>query len=64
MWKSPIPLVQHGGLEFIDAWDACEWCQEKGWVSGRFWEGQAGANSWGAYKNMKITFRLVIDLEG
>ncbi len=63
-WKSPMPLVNHEGLDFIDAWDAYEWCQEKGWVSGRFWEGPIGANSWGAYKNMKTTFRLVIDLEG
>lgn len=61
-WKSSMHLVKHHGLGFIDAWDACEWCQEKGWVSGRFWEGPVGARSWGAYKNMKVTFRLVIDL--
>lgn len=64
MWKRPLPLVKHEGLDFIDAWDAYEWCQERGWVSGRFWEGQIGASSWGAYKNLKTTFRLVIDVEG
>jgi hypothetical protein len=62
-WKTPIPLVKHETLDFIDAWDAYEWCQEQGWVNGRFWEGPIGANSWGAYKNMKIAFRLVIDLD-
>jgi hypothetical protein len=63
-WTSSMPLVEHYGLDFIDAWDAYEWCQERGWVSGRFWEGPIGANSWGAYKNLKTTFRLVMDLEG
>lgn len=62
-WKSPIPLAKHAGLDFVDAWDAYEWCQERGWVSGRFWEGPIGATSWGAYKNVKVTFRLVIDLD-
>lgn len=63
-WRDPIPWVEHEGLAFIDAWDAYEWCQESGVVSGRFWEGQIGATSWGAYKNMKVTFRVVLDLEG
>jgi hypothetical protein len=63
-WRNPLPIVQHEGLDFIDAWDAYEWCQERGWVSGRFWEGPVGAESWGAYKNVKVTFRLVWDLEG
>jgi hypothetical protein len=63
-WNSQIPLVKHGGLDFIDAWDAYEWCQERGWISGRFWEGEIGATSWGAYKNVKTTFRLVMELEG
>jgi hypothetical protein len=57
-------LPQYGRLTFIDAWDAYEWCQEGGWISGRFWEGQIGASSWGAYKNAKVTFRVVLDLEG
>lgn len=61
-WKSPLPIAAYDGLDFIDAWDAYEWCQEKGWISGRFWEGQIAANCWGAYKNVKVTFRLVIDL--
>lgn len=63
-WKEQLPWAQHAGLAFIDAWDAYEWCQESGWISGRFWEGHIAANSWGAYKNVKVTFRLVIDLEG
>ena len=62
-WKSSIPIAQYYGLTFIDAWDTCEWCQEKGWVSGRFWEGAVGASSWGGYKNMKTTFRLVMDIK-
>jgi hypothetical protein len=62
-WRSPMPLVEHNGLNFIDAWDAYEWCQERGWISGRFWEGSIGSNSWGACKNVKVTFRLVLDLE-
>ena len=63
-WKAQLPWVAHGGLEFIDAWDAYEWCQEWGWISGRFWEGHIGPTSWGAYKNVKVTFRVVLDLEG
>lgn len=61
-WSDAMPVVRHQGMDFIDAWDAYEWCQEQGWVSGRFWEGPIGANSWGAYKNVKTTFRLVMDL--
>ena len=30
--------AEHGGLRFIDAWDAYEWAQEQGQISGRFWE--------------------------
>jgi len=62
-WKNPLPLAQYEGLTFIDAWDAYEWCQERGWISGRFWEGEIGADSWGAYKNSKVTFRVVLDLK-
>lgn len=62
-WAEPMPLVKYHNLDFIDAWDVYEWCQERGWCSGRFWEGLIGASSWGAYKNIKTTFRLVIDLE-
>lgn len=64
VWKEPLPWAEHGGLTFIDAWDAYEWCQERGRISGRFWEGQIGTTSWGAYKNAKVTFRVVLDLEG
>lgn len=63
-WKTPLPWAQYGGLTFIDAWDAYEWCQESGWISGRYWEGQIEVTSWGAYKNSKVTFRVVLDLEG
>ncbi len=63
-WKSDLPWAQYEGLQFIDAWDAYEWCQEWGWISGRFWEGHIGPTSWGAYKNIKVGFRLVLDLEG
>ncbi|MDA8522940.1 SUMF1/EgtB/PvdO family nonheme iron enzyme [Acidovorax sp. NCPPB 4044] len=63
-WMSPLPVQKHQDLRFIDAWDAYEWCQEKGWVNGRFWEGPIGSTSWGAYKNLKTTFRVVLDLEG
>ena len=63
-WKEELPWCEHGGLRFIDAWDAYEWCQEQGWISGRFWEGPIGPTSWGAYKNVKTTFRVVLDLEG
>ena len=63
-WKEELPWAAHGGLKFIDAWDAYEWCQEWGWISGRFWEGHIGPTSWGAYKNVKVTFRVVMDLEG
>lgn len=63
-WIFPLPLQRYQDLKFIDAWDAYEWCQEKGWVNGRFWEGAIGSASWGAYKNSKITFRVVLDIEG
>lgn len=63
-WKEQLPWTEHQGLEFIDAWDAYEWCQEKGHISGRFWEGNIGSTSWGAYKNIKVSFRVVMDIEG
>ena len=63
-WKSPIPWAEHEGVAFIDAWDAYEWCQEVGHISGHFWEGGIGPNSWGAYKNIKVSFRVVMDIEG
>ncbi len=63
-WREELPWAKYCGLSFIDAWDAYEWCQEVGWIHGRFWEGRIGRTSWGAYKNVKLTFRLVLDLEG
>lgn len=62
-WSSSLPWREHAGLRFIDAWDAYEWCQEDAWMAGRFWEGPIGSASWGAYKNVKIGFRLVLDVE-
>jgi len=59
-WHQPLPWAEHQGLRFIDSWDAYEWCHEAGQVSGRFWEGPLGG--WGAYKNAKVTFRVVLDL--
>ncbi|MDP2314355.1 MAG: SUMF1/EgtB/PvdO family nonheme iron enzyme [Pseudomonadota bacterium] len=61
-WVTDLPWEQHAGLRFIDAWDAYEWCQESGEISGRFWEGPIGPTSWGAYKNVKVSFRLVLEL--
>lgn len=63
-WRDDLPTAKYSGLRFIDAWDAYEWCQEMGWIHGRFWDGLIGSTSWGAYKNVKVTFRLVLDLEG
>ena len=63
-WCEDMPWATYSGLSFIDAWDAYEWCHEVAWIHGRFWEGQIGLTSWGAYKNVKVTFRLVLDLEG
>lgn len=63
-WKDQIPWSEHKGIMFIDAWDAYEWCQEAGIISGRFWEGCIGSTSWGAYKNSKVSFRVVMDIEG
>lgn len=63
-WKDQIPWAEYQGLTFIDAWDAYEWCQETGHISGRFWEGDIGSTSWGAYKNIKVSFRVVMDIEG
>jgi len=59
LWRHDA-WTEHGGLRFIDAWDAYEWAQEQGQISGRFWEGGIGVDSWGAYKNVKVGFRVVI----
>ncbi|MEM9452989.1 MAG: hypothetical protein AAGF11_02335 [Myxococcota bacterium] len=59
-WSSEIPWATHQGLGFIDAWDAYEWCQEQGWISGRYWEGPIADHCWGAYKNVKLGFRVVM----
>ena len=61
-WFKDLPWAEHHGLRFIDAWDAYEWCQEPEQISGRFWEGGIAVTSWGAYKNVKVTFRVVLDL--
>lgn len=62
-WLPVLPWGVHAGLRTIDAWDAYEWCHEYGWMAGRFWEGQIGAGSWGAYKNVKVGCRVVLDLD-
>ncbi len=62
-WRKEMPWADHAGLRFLDAWDAYEWCQE-GAVAGRYWEGPlGGTTSWGEYKNAKIGFRLVIEMD-
>lgn len=62
-WVAALPWAEHSGLRFIDAWDAYEWCQEWGWISGRFWDGVIGVGSWGAYKNVKVAVRLILDVD-
>ena len=62
-WVAALPWAEHSGLRYIDAWDAYEWCQEWGWISGRFWEGMIGVGSWGAYKNVKVAVRLILDVD-
>ncbi len=62
-WVAALPWAEHSGLRYIDAWDAYEWCQEWGWISGRFWEGVIGVGSWGAYKNVKVGVRLILDVD-
>lgn len=62
-WVAELPWAEHSGLRYIDAWDAYEWCQEWGWISGRFWEGVIGVGSWGAYKNVKVAVRLILDVD-
>lgn len=62
-WADDLPCAEYAGLRFIDAWDAYEWCQEPEWIHGRFWEGYFARNSWGAYKNIKVSFRVAIDVK-
>ena len=62
-WVAALPWAEHSDLRYIDAWDAYEWCQEWGWISGRFWEGVIGVGSWGAYKNVKVGVRLILDVD-
>lgn|GEM_PF-5028891 len=59
-WRKPLPWVEYSGLRMVDAWDAYEWCMD-GRVAGRYWDGGIGTESWGAYKNSKVGFRLVIE---
>lgn len=61
-WREPLPWVEYSGVRFLDAWDAYEWCGD-GRITGRFWEGHIGTDSWGEYKNAKVGFRLVIEKE-
>lgn len=64
-WRTPLVWTKYSDLGFLDAWDAYEWVgnsRSSANIAGRFWEGPIGLNSWGAYKNCKVGFRLVIDL--
>lgn len=59
-WRDPMPWKAYGGLRFIDARDAFEWCLD-GRILGRYWEGAIGEQSWGGYKCIKVCFRVVVD---
>ena len=64
-WVEPILWAIHDGIDFIDAWDAYEWVLGPwnwGYTAGLYWEGQIGLTSWGAYKNCKVGFRVVVEL--
>jgi hypothetical protein len=64
-WRAPLVWTKYRGVSFLDAWDAYEWVGNSSSaanIAGRFWEGPIGLHSWGAYKNCKVGFRLVIDL--
>lgn len=54
-----IPWQQYEGLDFIDAWDVYEWCDDS-FVAGRYWEGPVGADSCGEYKALRANFRVVV----
>jgi hypothetical protein len=66
-WVDPLPWAEHGGLRFVDAWDAYEWVLTKAsgpGIVGRYWHGAFASSSWGEYKNCKIGLRVVIELGG
>lgn len=58
-WSAQLPWKEYRGLRFIDAGDTGEWCEEEELI-GRYWDIHVGG--WGAYKQIKATFRVVIDL--
>lgn len=58
-----LPRTIYRGISYLDAWDVYEWCDE-GLVAGRYWEGPMGLHTWGAYKNCRIHFRMVIKKGG
>jgi len=64
-WNEPLPCAEYSGATFLDAWDLYEWVVgpwQGPYAAGRYWEGPIGAKTWGAYKNSKMLFRVVVDL--
>lgn len=61
-WQFPVVYTEHCGIQFMDASDAPEWCERGTAVSlTRTEHFGVALNTWGEYKQKKITFRLVID---
>jgi hypothetical protein len=61
-WSYDLDLVDVQGLKFIRAWDAYEWLEDG--LGGFYYEDRMlGMHSWGAYKNILVSFRVVIDIE-
>lgn len=58
-----LARTTYHGIPYLDAWDVYEWCEECT-VAGRYWEGPMGLKTWGAYKNCRIHFRMVIKKGG
>lgn len=49
-----------GDLMFLEADDFFEWTQERSTLNG-WYDGWFGDKSWGAYKHVKVGFRLVVE---
>ena len=55
---------ESGEFRYIDAWDVAEWVGSfPGKCANRYWQGPIGGHTWGAYKNLVTTFRVVIDYQ-
>jgi hypothetical protein len=63
-WREPLPWVMYQGLRFIDAWDAAEWTTSRDHNAAVTinWDGDLPNTSWGAYKQLKTCFRVVMDV--